>query len=372
MNLKDLENIESCFNSFYQSQIKGRWIQLKDILPLIENLNSDFKINKIGSSYQKKDIYRISIGSGKIKVLIWSQMHGNESTGTKAIFDLFSFFESSNGFVDIKDSILKNCTLFFIPMLNPDGAEKYTRVNALNIDLNRDVIDQKATESAVLQKMLKKINPKYCFNLHDQRTIFSIGKKNNPATISFLAPSEDEKRSITVGRIETMKIIISINNYLQKFIPNQIGRYTDEFYPTATGDNFQKMGHNTILIESGHYQDDYQREKTRKYTFLSLLLGLYSISTSSDTHNFKDYFNIPNNKENYLDIIIKDVTYKNKKVDLGILFKEKLENSKLLFIPEIEKIENLNLFNANLVLHNSRLKFNKKKDVDAWVKNEFI
>ena len=60
-----------------------------------------------------------------------------------------------------------------------------------------------------------------------------------------------------------MTVIAAMNDLLQQFIPGQIGRYTDEFYPTATGDNFQKMGHNTILIESGHAKGDYKRNASQ-------------------------------------------------------------------------------------------------------------
>ncbi len=370
MKWKDLEDIESVYNSFYQNKLKGRWIQLHDIIPLIDNLHPVFKKNKIGNSFLKKDIHGIEVGNGKKKVLIWSQMHGNESTGTKAIFDLFNFLIDKR-FTEINQFILKKCTLVFIPMLNPDGAEVYTRENGQKIDLNRDVIDKKAGESILLQKILENVNPEYCFNLHDQRTIFSVGKENKPATLSFLAPSEDEKRSVTRGRRKSMGIIVSMYQSLQEFIPGQIGRYTDEFYPTATGDNFQKMGHNTILIESGHYHDDYPREISRKYTFLALLQGIYSIANTIDKQDFNEYFKIPDNQQNYLDILVSHIDYMNEKVDIGILFKEKLENSKLQFIPEIEKIENLNDYNANTIIDGSKLKFEKQEDMEEWVRNEF-
>ena len=39
-------------------------------------------------------------------------------------------------------------------------------------------------------------NPKFCFNLHDQRTIFGVEGTKNPATISFLAPSEEITRKL--------------------------------------------------------------------------------------------------------------------------------------------------------------------------------
>ena len=227
---------------------------------------------KIGS------IHQITMGSGSKKILIWTQMHGNESTGTKAVIDLLNYIYTSKD--DICSKILENCTIKIIPILNPDGAEYYTRVNAHAIDLNRDAVDIKAKESRLLRTVLEEFSPDFCFNLHDQRTIFGVEGTKNPATISFLAPSEEETRKVTPTRKKTMNVIVAMNSLLQQIIPNHIGRYTDTFYPKATGDNFQKLGYSTILIESGHYKKDYQREKVREFTFISILQGLYHISIS--------------------------------------------------------------------------------------------
>jgi hypothetical protein len=132
------------------------------------------------------------------------------------------------------------------------------------------------------------------------------------------------------------------------------------------------MGHNTILIESGHFKNDYQREISRKYTFLALLQGVCTISNNVDTQEHNEYFKIPDNQQNYLDILVKNIQYKNEKVDLGLLFKEKLENSKLQFIPEIEKTANLDAYDANTKIDGSNLRFDTKKDINEWIKNEFI
>lgn len=236
-------------------------------------------------------------------------MHGNESTGTRALFDLFNCFTNTKG--GILSDILENCTLLFIPMLNPDGALNYTRVNANHVDLNRDAVDRSAKESKLLRKILEEFNPEFCFNLHDQRTIFNVEGTKNPATISFLAPSEEITRKLTKGRIATMSVIVAMNDLLQQTIPNCVGRYTDEFYPTATGDNFQKLGYNTILIESGHYPNDYNREETRKYTFFSLLQGLHHIAINDTFVNYDSYFTIPNNNKIFFDILHK---YSNKTI----------------------------------------------------------
>ena len=372
MKKQNMFEIENWHRDHHEKKLKGRRITLENISPLLKNIEQVFRVEKIGISELGRDIFSVSFGEGEINILIWTQMHGNESTGTKAVFDFFKLMEESIGKSKIIDKILKKCKITVIPLLNPDGAEAYTRVNANQIDLNRDVIDQSATESKILMQMIDKVNPEYCFNMHDQRTIFSVGEKNKPATLSFLAPSVDEERTITIRRKETMKIIVAMNNMLQKFIPGQIGRYSDEFYPTATGDNFQKMGHNTILIESGHFKNDYQRENTRRYTFLALLQGITSIIQAEKEIDFHSYFNIPNNEKKYLDIIIKNVNYKDKKIDIGVLYIEKIIKGKVNLIPSVEIIGDLAFYNANEVILDSKKVLKNENDLKKWLKNEYI
>ncbi len=364
----EIEKLEGWYSKNYQNKISGRWITLGQILPIIETMKNIFKVKLAGYSYQNRDIYNLQVGKGKTRIIIWTQMHGNESTGTKALFDLLRFLDKPGGHADIRDQILDNCTIKCIPMLNPDGAEAYTRLNAQKIDLNRDFIDKKALESKLLQKTVNDFQPDYCFNMHDQRTIFSVGKNNDPATISFLAPSEEKSRRITQGRKNTMEVIVSMNNFLQNVIPNQVGRYTDEFYPTATGDNFQKMGYNTILIESGHFNDDYQREITRKITFFALLQGVLFISNGTNKNDYKGYFSIPDNEKNYLDIILKDVEYKGNKTDVGILFDEKLGEKILHFVPRVDKIEKLSNYRANKIISDTNLIFKNEEDIKTYLK----
>jgi hypothetical protein len=350
-----------------QQKLVGRYINFNHIKPLILNLPSIFKYQILGHSFDKRPIYKIKFGNGSKRILIWSQMHGNESTGTKALFDIFSLFTNPLDLKDFCNTILSECTIICIPMLNPDGAQEYSRFNAQNIDLNRDAVDLKAPESKLLHDLLHDFKPHYCFNLHDQRTIFSVGEANNPATLSFLAPSIDEKRTITTKRQETMSIIVAMNQYLQKIIPNQVGRYTDEFYPTATGDNFQKSGFNTILIEAGHYKNDYQREMTRKFNFLALLRGIYSIGKSDKKINYKQYFQIPNNKQEYLDIIFENIQINNIKHRIGVYFKEKYIESRVKYDITICKTDSLINFNANTII-TEKYYFKAKKDAIKFIK----
>ena len=336
MKITDSIKIENWYRSNFEKSLKGRRILFEDIEPILDNLDAKYFVKeRIGASENGVPIFKIKIGTGNRRVLIWSQMHGNESTGTKALFDLFQFIKSPGELFSIRDSVLGNCTLIIVPMLNPDGSKSFTRVNANDIDLNRDAVERVAVESNLLRGVLEEFTPDFCFNLHDQRTIFNVEGTKNPASISFLAPSEDLERSLTKGRIETMSVIVSMNELLSEIIPGHIGRYTDEFYPTATGDNFQKLGHNTVLIEAGHYHEDYDREIVRKFNFFALLQGLSFIASGDDYSNYKPYFDIPNNDKKYYDIIYRNVKKSFGGLeDIAFQYGHVVKNDKLVFVEE--------------------------------------
>ena len=335
----DLGYINRIIKNHKENSIYGRLIRLSDVekaLSKFEN-SSYFSSKIIGLSEELRNIHEVTIGNGSKKILIWTQMHGNESTGTKAVIDLINYLYKSKD--KIRLQILTNATIKIIPLLNPDGAEYYTRYNANSIDLNRDAVNKDATESKVLRKVLDDFKPHFCFNLHDQRTIFGVEGENKPATISFLAPSEESSRKVTNTRIKTMNVICSMNNLLQEIIPGQVARYSDEFYPTATGDNFQKLGFPTILIESGHFKDDYQRETVRNFTFMSILQGIYHISSVRNFNDYQDYFKVPNNVKNFGDLLH---IYPNKE-NVGYLYEEILEENLIKFIPKMIKEDISNL-----------------------------
>jgi len=131
-----------------------------------------------------------------------------------------------------------------------------------------------------------------------------------------------------------MNVIVAMNKLLQKIIPDHIGRYTDEFYPTATGDTFQKLGYNTILIEAGHFPKDYDREETRKFNFFALVQGIYHIASASEYNEYLPYFEIPNNQKNFFDIIERKKDSKNAK---AYLFVDKVVENTLITEMVLQK-----------------------------------
>ncbi|WP_178985240.1 M14 family metallopeptidase [Winogradskyella helgolandensis] len=336
----NLQFLNHQFSEVKTPELYGRYITNSDIEKCLENLSKP-QVSTIGYSVEKRPIYSLKFGSGPIKILLWSQMHGNESTSTKALFDCFNLFETEQGF---SKKILEQCTLMVIPILNPDGAERYTRVNANKVDLNRDAQDLSQPESKVLRQIYIDFKPDYCFNLHGQRTIFSAGETDNVATLSFLSPAQDRERQLTANRKAAMVIIARINELLQVEIPNSIGRYDDGFNLNCVGDTFQNFGVPTLLYEAGHYKNDYDREVVRRLMFVAILKGLDAIINGVNIDAYKAYFDIPENAKCFYDIIIRNAKSENENglVDIAIQYKEVLKDGKLEFIPIIEEISILN------------------------------
>lgn len=320
------------------SSVQGRYLTYKHIDGTLREMVRNGKIETVGTSVLGTPIKTIKLGRGSKKILMWSQMHGNESTTTKAVLDLVNFLESSS---DSAQMIVDTCTIVILPMLNPDGAVAYTRVNANDVDLNRDARQRTQPESIVLRKVFDTFQPDYCFNLHDQRTIFNVGNTPKPATVSFLAPAHDEERSISTSRAESMRLIVAMNADLQKRIPGQVGRYDDAFNSDCVGDTFQMTGTPTILFEAGHYPNDYNREKTREYMFYAFVTALMTIG-SDTTGNFDEsrYFSIPDNAKLFFDVIIYNAETIKPSLkpgeSMGILYVEKLKDDTIVFEPRIE------------------------------------
>lgn len=333
---------------FLEDHLKGRYITNDHIKPLLDKLNHQFKIKVEGQSVLKKDIYSVTFGIGKTKILAWSQMHGNEATTTKGLFDFFNFLSSDESLVA---TIYNKYTIYSIPIVNPDGAEAYTRVNANQVDLNRDAFDTTQPESKLLRSIFEQFKPDYCFNLHDQRTIFGT-KANLPATVSFLAPAYNEARDFNDIRLKAMHLINKMNAQLQAFIPNQIGRFDDSFNINCVGDYFTSQNTPTILFEAGHLKADYNREEVRKFIFIALLSAFSESNENVVVNNdLENYLKIPQNLKNFNDFIYKNVQIINnseqKIINFAGQFTEFLIKDKIHFEAYITELENLDNRNGH-------------------------
>ena len=316
--------------------------QLLDLLNLLSKKNN-LDYEKIGESENGLDIFKMTLGNGPIKVMAWSQMHGNEVTGTLALLEFLDLL--TNASVDIS-KVWDEITFVCITMVNPDGAQAYSRRNGYAIDINRDAVKKVATETQLLINQLELEKPDIALNLHDQRNIFGVSGFENPATLSFLAPSFNVNRDINECRAKCMKLIASLANGVNDEIGNFVGRYSDEFYPTAFGEYVQGLGIPCILIESGAHLNDPNREIARKMNVYSIF-RLFSILIDNGWKNRtnQEYLSIPENNMHFFDLIIKNVkmrvAHRVKRVDIGLLVLQKLENGNLIDVYQVADIGDL-------------------------------
>jgi Zinc carboxypeptidase len=307
-------SLHDAHKRYRDTALTRRRFRQADLLPLLEKLKQKpelFEVSEIGRSFQGRSISLVKMGSGPTKILLWSQMHGDESTATMALFDIFRFFQADDEFNLLRQQILRQCTLYFVPMLNPDGAEVYQRRTAQGIDMNRDALRTQTPEGLLLKTLQNNLQPDFGFNLHDQSPRYSAGKTGNLATISFLATAYNEPREINEVRKRSMQLILGMNRVLQLFIPNQVGRYSDEFEPRAFGDNIQKWGTTLVLIESGGYANDPEKQYIRQLNFLAILAGMHQIATKQyKKEKIKHYEAIPENDRRIYDLMIRKVQVK--------------------------------------------------------------
>lgn len=324
----------------FKQPVSGRYITNEHIKPLLPD---DAFV--AGWSVEDREIFAVKTGSGPNRILIWSQMHGNESTTTKALLDFLAFLYSDD---DRASYFLEQYTFFIIPILNPDGAAAYTRHNAADVDLNRDFQNLSQRESTLLHEVFKDFRPHLCFNMHDQRTIYGAGTTGKPATLSFLAPSFNENREWNDVRLHSARLIVAIEKSLRSELPGMIARYDDGFNPNCVGDSFQAAGVPTVLFEAGHYLDDYQRETTRTFIACALLTALSAHLENLEELNLFNYLDIPQNEVNFYDVVYKNVTFNYDGIKIisnfAAQFTERLRDGKIefeAFVTAINLQENI-------------------------------
>lgn len=315
---------------FEEKSLTHRRFKHRDIQPLLNAIRQrgKLKVEQVAESTEKRSIQKIQAGEGPIPVLLWSQMHGDEATATMALFDIFNFLQASGDEWDeFRANLLAGLSIHAVPMLNPDGAERWQRRTALDIDMNRDALRLQSPESVLLKNLQQTLKPLVGFNLHDQSPRYTVGRTGKQAVLSFLATAYDEDRNINEVRQRSMQLIVGLNRVLQPLIPGHIARYDDEFEPRAFGDNIQKWGTTLILIESGGYKGDAEKMMIRRLNFVAILSALNSIANGSYAQEDRSAYNtIPENGRALFDVLIRNVGVARegvrKVMDIGINHRE--------------------------------------------------
>ncbi len=238
-------------------------------------------------------------------------MHGDEPTATSALFDIFAYLDTHRA-EPMAARILERLTLHAVPMLNPDGAERFQRRNAQGIDINRDALRLQTPEGRALKALRDRLEPKVGFNLHNQNWGTAVGNPPKPASISLLSVAYDEKRSESAGRKLTKKLCAVIRDSLEPFASGQIGRYDDSFEVRAFGDNITLWGTPGVLIETGPWPSEEPDSHLVRLNFIAIVSALDSLATGNvDKADPKRYESLPMNDSGLLYILVRNATVIN-------------------------------------------------------------
>ncbi len=288
-----------------------------------------FRTEQIGRSAEGRPLRHVAWGQGRKRVLLWSQMHGDESTASMALADLFRFL-GEHPDLPIVQRLRQDTTLDFLPVMNPDGAARFQRRNAQGIDINRDARTLVSPEARALHDLRERLKPAFGFNLHDQQPGYRAGDSDRGTAIALLAPAYNEAREVNAARASAIEVAVAIRAVLEPYIAGHIAKWDDTFNPRAFGDLTSKAGVSTVLIESGAIDGDPQKQRLRKLNFLALVGALDAIATGSHAGLPRAlYEDLPENGKVWPDLLIKGGTLAlpgqpQAKVDVLVDFEQPL------------------------------------------------
>ena len=191
----------------------------------IEPLLSAYNTIVIGHSEAGLPIHRIRIGTGKTKVLMWSQMHGNESTTTKSVFDLLRYLQS--------EEVYSKLYSFRLSLSSTLMGQRYTLdsmpIKLISIEMRLTYLKSKVGYCArSLMNFLLIMHSIYMISVP------FLALRLSQQHFSLLAPAFDKERSFNDCRTKAAQLAASVFQGLQSSsIASQIGRFDDNSIQTV-------------------------------------------------------------------------------------------------------------------------------------------
>ena len=103
--------------------------------------------------------------SKAIRILVLCRQHGDEPASTQALLGLLH--RLAGGGDPALRSSLSRVTLYVVPMVNPDGADVNSRLNAVGADLNRDWGVFRQPETQAVARAARLIHPNLIIDAHN-------------------------------------------------------------------------------------------------------------------------------------------------------------------------------------------------------------
>jgi beta-lactamase class A len=263
---------------------------------------------EVGRSLEGRVIQEVRFGRGPTRVLLWSQMHGDETTASRALVDLFHYIATAPDEPRVRHWA-GTLTVTAVPMLNPDGADAHRRRGAHGIDINRDARMLATPEGRTLKRVQEAFQPHFGFNLHDQNPRARVGTTERVAAMSLLAPPPDAQGTPTPAFLRAQQLTAHLASAMAPLVGAHLTRFDDSYNARAFGDGMQAWGVSTVLIETGSWHGDGAAHYLRAVNFAALVAALDAIA--SGTYADADvarYLALPRNGRAVNDLLIRGGT----------------------------------------------------------------
>ncbi len=279
-----------------------------DLERLVSRSGGLVTVAERGASAEGRPILVLAAGTGPEKILLWSQMHGDEPTATCALVDLLSHLVATRTEPATRQ-LLSRLTLLVLPMLNPDGAARNDRRNAQGIDINRDAVELQTPEGRFLKAVRDRFAPAAGFNLHNQGALVTAGPSGPQSALAVLAVpgAEHEPDGPAVARKKGLGAVMA--RAAEPFGPGRVARYDMSYTERAFGDSMSRWGTPTVLLETGGWDGPDEAERLVRLNFVVLLSALHALARGEEAAAAPAYEALPFNVRGRLvDLILRDAT----------------------------------------------------------------
>lgn len=308
---------------FTHAEMWGVLGPLADDAPALER-------EEIGHSAEGRPLYAVRYGHGATRVLLWTQMHGDEPTHTMGVLDLLGYLGREADDPRAR-ALAEALTVVAVPMLNPDGAERFRRLNAQGIDLNTDARAWATPELRALRGVYDRFRPHWAFNLHDQNVRARVAGTDRLTAMALLACPFNPEGDDDDVRLRAKRLCGVIRRAAKPLIGGHVTRYSDEYEPRGMGEYMQRAGTSTVLVEMGGWKDDPEKQYLRQVSFVVLLAGLEAIAGGTYAQvPLEEYAGLERNGRDVFDRLVRGGTLvvpglEPYRADLGIDFEAPLD-----------------------------------------------
>jgi hypothetical protein len=294
-----------CFPAFQSRKVRHAelWELLGSLVDEAGNLSRD----EIGRSAEGRPLYAVRFGRGATRVLLWSQMHGDEPSHTLGLADFFAYVAREPD--DERVRILaERLTVVAVPMLNPDGAERFLRTNAQGVDINRDARAWTTPELRALRDLHASFRPEFALNLHDQDVRKRVGKSERLTAFALLATPGGPEMEDDEQRMRGKRLCAAIVRAVRPLVGDRVARFPDEYHPDGSGEHTQRAGSVSVLLECGFWPDDLEKQFLRKVSFVSLLGAFEALAGGSLDEAPDAYESLEENDTKVFDTLVRGGT----------------------------------------------------------------